>query len=134
MTVYSVHRGCVIAVVEPQNQKWSTSQRPAGLTARERRAESTLPTKSPSTRLERLPSSLRESVVMTENNPVMVVRPSPSSTRRQRPRRSDASTSSWVVTRRPRVPHSLSDLSVLVLLFSTTLLLIPLHMPCSLMH
>ena len=26
MTVYSVHRGCVIAVVEPQNQKWSTSQ------------------------------------------------------------------------------------------------------------
>ena len=46
-----------------------------------------VPTKSPSTRLERLLSSLRESVVMTENNPVMVVRPSPSSTRRQRPRR-----------------------------------------------
>ena len=76
----------------------STFPRPDEPTARARTARSTPSTRSPvsnptflpshphtefrqSTRLERLRCSPRESVVMTASSPVMVVRPSPSSTR-----------------------------------------------------
>jgi hypothetical protein len=62
----------------------STFPRPARPTARVRAARSTPSTRSPSTRLERLRFSPRESVVTTESSPVTEVRPSLSSTRRVR--------------------------------------------------
>jgi len=90
-------------------------------------AESTLPTRSPSTRRARPPSSHRESAVTTGSSPDTEDRQSQSSTRRQRRQRrsssawnarhastrrsspsSAPSTSSSVVTRRRRVPLSSS--------------------------
>jgi len=89
-----------------QNLYRSTSQRPDAPTARARTAESTLNTRLPNTKPERSAKltnskfrgqhsnmylrprcSLKESVVMIESNPVMVVRQSLSSTRRPRLRR-----------------------------------------------
>ncbi|KAL4863735.1 hypothetical protein BDV12DRAFT_177151 [Aspergillus spectabilis] len=109
----------------------STFPKPARRTASLRSATSTLSTRSPSTRLERPPYSPRVSAVTTVSRAVTVVRPSLSSTRRPRPPRrlscvssaprarprssslsSAASTSSWVVTRRPRVPPSSSDFAI----------------------
>ena len=52
----------------PRIYRWSTFPRPAEPTARESSAASTLPTRSPNTRPERLPSSPKESVVTTESN------------------------------------------------------------------
>jgi hypothetical protein len=66
----------------------STFLRPEIPTVREPSVESTLPTRSLNTRLVRLLSSLKVRDVMTVSNPVMVVKPSPFSTRRLRlPRR-----------------------------------------------
>ncbi|KIY31420.1 60S ribosomal protein L44 [Cryptococcus gattii E566] len=92
-------------------------------TARVRLARSTPPTRLPSTRRARTLFPPKESDDTTESNPVTVVRPSLSSTRRLRPPRrlssvssapsarpstnspsSDASTSSSVVTRSRGVP------------------------------
>jgi hypothetical protein len=66
----------------------STFPRPETPTVRVPSAESTLPTRSLNTRLVRLLSSPKVRDVTTVSNPVMVVKPSPFSTRRPRlPRR-----------------------------------------------
>ena len=65
----------------------STSPRPVIPTVRAPSVESTLPTRLPNTRLVRPLSSLKVRDVMTVSNPVMVVKPSPFSTRRLRPPR-----------------------------------------------
>lgn len=92
------------------------------LSVRVSSAESTPNTRSPNTRLVRLPCSLKVREDTTVSNPVSVVKPSQFSTRRLRPPRRlswdwnvstarprpnwlwrDVSTLSWVVTRSKRV-------------------------------
>merc|ERR1712059_191622 len=63
--------------------RWSTFPGLAAPTARARPAKSTPNTRSRNTRPERPPYSRKESVDTTASNPVMVVKRSPFSTRRQ---------------------------------------------------
>lgn len=65
-----------LSMLSTMDQIGSTSPRLDEPTARARRAESTPPTRSPSTRRERTPSLPRESDDMTASRVVTVVRPS----------------------------------------------------------
>merc|ERR1711973_455146 len=88
---------------------WSTYQRLEKPSLRS--LTSTRPSRSPSTKLERPPSTLRESVVTTENSPDTEDRQNPSFTRRPKPPKRSCSDSSALNPRR-RSFWSSSDASI----------------------